>query len=603
MVQTRSAARAADAEPLATLTQDLPWSRRVTRSRTAAGRATVGGKQPAAIKKLEKDELKRVQGKSKVKKGKKKKGTKKGKGKSKKTPVKEPEGTEGGGNPGEDQGKKEPEKEEGGKEGGENAGRDKGKQKATGSPPRTPAGSPKAPVEPPRILTEDDDPCDFFAREFPLVFKGPGDDLSSPVPTKRALKKQAADAAEEAAKDPVEKKLTKDERNEKARRKREERWLNQSQVLRAMAAVAISIRNEHGAEIALLHDIPTQALQLFDNVGQQGQVAPPTGWQVTAPGEEWHFPWLEGANHHYFIRVRRRIPPTKDSEVIVEVYDSLRDFDPRSSKTERNIAKAINESGWCNTPTGRVTVRPEDIQWAFAAYQTDAHHCGPYTILNSWIHMLGLTPQKLTPNDATMETARDLINAAVQGQVDSAIIHAFLMCYGFVDHESVVQADRTFHRTSLVLHRNAVTDWMYPRAGLIVHRNNPAEQTPGQEAMRHILEQVARVTWPMTDEEARGAFLIFSTYDDDLGRRLVAPQEPPLTRAMQEARIQSVRPQDRLDLLSDQALEEVYEYYRTRIIREVYPDAPEVEDEPDEAAAEAATETAASNDVDEEWKE
>jgi len=74
--------------------------------------------------------------------------------------------------------------------------------------------------------------------------------------------------------------------------------------------------------------------------------------------------------------------------------------------------------------------------------------------MNAWALMLGLPLRLMSNSEASADISAEVsevVNLAMRGLLDSATIHAFLICKGFVEKGSQVRSGRTFYRTTAFL--------------------------------------------------------------------------------------------------------------------------------------------------------
>ncbi|GAB7356651.1 hypothetical protein MBLNU459_g7368t1 [Dothideomycetes sp. NU459] len=218
-----------------------------------------------------------------------------------------------------------------------------------------------------------------------------------------------------------------------------------SDCLRGISAVTEAIRREHGVEFTFTNEQTIQFLPHY-------VVRDSPFLRISGARREWLLPWTVH-NHHFLIRVLEADTPD-GGNVQCHVYDSMGfHLENQRHVLVDQIRQAILNSGWFETPEfpDAVPTMPDDsFIWPNTAQQGDGTSCGVITVLNAWICAFGLWPVEYEFPQLSyglMIMARELINLALAGFMDSNTITAFLRSYGLVDRDANVPADRTFSRT------------------------------------------------------------------------------------------------------------------------------------------------------------
>lgn len=246
-------------------------------------------------------------------------------------------------------------------------------------------------------------------------------------------------------------------------------WLTTSHVFRAINAVAEAIRNQHGVEFALIDDATAQALRAGTPISStnlfQSALGESYEHQMLGQRRDWFLPWhyerrpstagVSGvgkpekgyAAHHFLVHIRL----DAQNQVTVKIYDSKpAHLEAMRPQLIEHVRRAIQMSEWLGSDgdTAQTVIPDAAFDWEPVATQHDSTNCGDFVIFNSWIRMLGLTPTDAVPqNQAIWRIAAEVINMAINGTIDSATIHAFLACYGFVQRGTAIPTNRVFDRT------------------------------------------------------------------------------------------------------------------------------------------------------------
>lgn len=132
----------------------------------------------------------------------------------------------------------------------------------------------------------------------------------------------------------------------------------------------------------------------------------------------------------------------------IYIYDSLPGLFHREHFLY--LKTVIENSGWededAQTPTRQVISSIFTRQKV--AQQKDGWACGLHATLNAWCYALGLKVNPdMEPTDAFYSGLVNIINLAMSGCMDSATIHAFLLCHTYIKVDQEIAEDRRFSAT------------------------------------------------------------------------------------------------------------------------------------------------------------
>lgn len=121
----------------------------------------------------------------------------------------------------------------------------------------------------------------------------------------------------------------------------------------------------------------------------------------------------------------------------------------RAREAWDDVRRRLTESRWHDQGLDGVPLAPIMAEHQFD--QTQSWSCGIFTIINAWIHALGLDlfrTESGTPQIGTcIQDACRLVRYAMQGLLSSATIKDFLECYHFVQLGAIIHEHRTFQCT------------------------------------------------------------------------------------------------------------------------------------------------------------
>ena len=135
--------------------------------------------------------------------------------------------------------------------------------------------------------------------------------------------------------------------------------------------------------------------------------------------------------------------PANQALVRLRFMDSGSRF-TNKEKIRRVARNIVRNSGWLGDTWPYFDASEE--YWMDVLEQTGSKDCGVHTILNAWAYMLGIplaTGRERRLGYQTYSQARELISIALQGQLDSLTIRAWMQHSGFAKDQSLTQLQQT----------------------------------------------------------------------------------------------------------------------------------------------------------------
>ncbi|KAI5358590.1 putative papain-like cysteine peptidase superfamily [Septoria linicola] len=241
--------------------------------------------------------------------------------------------------------------------------------------------------------------------------------------------------------------------------------LEYNTVARAIAAVTEAINTTTSAPDSTQFSLvdPMTLFRMHARRTAGSSSADDTTQQVARPGNEALIARLNtGPKGHYSLFYLRR---TSDNRFGFRSYDSANGNWHRNNRNEvaTEFRDHLQALGW-----GRS--HPDAQMWAGAtasdpqARQSGLWECGVYVIVYAWALALGLDVSDFRSlrrgerGDRFLSRAVDLIRLALQGYCSSALIEAFLKCFGVVPSGATMPVGRQFDRTVPFLTENALRE-------------------------------------------------------------------------------------------------------------------------------------------------
>lgn len=232
----------------------------------------------------------------------------------------------------------------------------------------------------------------------------------------------------------------------------------------------------------------------------------------------------------------------RDSYASLRNGDSVRDS---WQIVRRALATPGGEFKWDRLNPGAL---PHEPPFATGQYnQTQSWTCGLFTIINAWIHALGLPRSQIDPPrtpriGACVNAACTLVRYAMQGHVGSAIIRNFLECYGFIEAGAQVEDNRTFERTLPLPSPNSLVQ----RVARVRFEAGLSEGDPSIDEMIRVIEsfgeEVNLAAFKTKDKFVEAYYLALDAQDGVAARDGI-PDEAMARRAQEEEYSRDLTPE------------------------------------------------------------
>lgn len=289
-------------------------------------------------------------------------------------------------------------------------------------------------------------------------------------------------------------------------------------IWRAIASVTEAISNNIGDDnvrFGLIDFVDFSLLHQFPDAGPDIV----SSREMARPGSETFLVRTDGTQgriHHSLYHLRK----IEDHKFELASYDSATGDYHRANNQE--IAEEFQKFlvgifGW-NDANKNLRIEKEVRSSDPPARQLGKLDCGIYVTLYAWALALGLDISgfqgvELNDKQRFIQTAVDIIRLALQGYCSSALIEAFLKCFGIVEPDAQIPTNREFDRTLAFLSEDSLRNHI---ATVRVQENidgQGLDLPPVIELLEMISTVDASFTKQLWDKTVADMFVAYTEYN------------------------------------------------------------------------------------------